>query len=100
MLRNFDHDWRRTCDGWLRGKPAAALRWWQLSLDLAEKMGQRYDLGRTQLEMGQRLADRAHLDQAVTLCAEIGAEGDLSRALPPRSATRVAVSVKAPWRMY
>ena len=44
------------------------------------EMGQPYDLGRTHLEMGQRLGDRAHLEQAATLFADIGAEWDLRRA--------------------
>ena len=65
---------------WLRGKPAAAQKWWQRSLALAEEMGQRYDLGMTHLEMGQRLAERAHLERAEAILAEIGAEWDLARA--------------------
>ncbi len=64
---------------WLRGKPAAA-KWWQRSLALAKEMGQRYDLGMTHLEMGQRLGERAHLERAEAIFAEIGAEWDLARA--------------------
>jgi tetratricopeptide (TPR) repeat protein len=65
---------------WLRGKPAAARKWWQRSLALAEEMGQRYDLGMTYLEMGQRLKEQAHLKRAEAILAEIGAEWDLARA--------------------
>jgi tetratricopeptide (TPR) repeat protein len=64
---------------WLRGKPAAAPKWWQRSLLLAEEMGQRYDMGVTHLEMGRRLGERAHLERAEAILAEIGAEWDLAR---------------------
>jgi tetratricopeptide (TPR) repeat protein len=65
---------------WLRGKPAAAQQCWQRGLELAEKMGQRYDTGMAHLEMGRRLGARAHLEQAEALFAQIGAEWDLARA--------------------
>jgi len=65
---------------WLKGKPTAARRWWQRSLDTAEEIGLRYDLGMTHLEMGQRLGERAHLEQAEAIFVEIGVEGDLARA--------------------
>jgi tetratricopeptide (TPR) repeat protein len=65
---------------WLRDKPAAAQRWWQRSLALAEKQGQPYELGTTHLEIGRRLGERAHLEQAEAILAEIGAEWDLARA--------------------
>ena len=68
-----------TCE-WLRGKPAAAQKWWERSLSVAQEMGQPYDLGRTHLEMGQRLADQAHLERAEAIFADIGAEWDLRRA--------------------
>jgi tetratricopeptide (TPR) repeat protein len=64
---------------WLRGKPATAKKWWQRSLTLAGEMGQRYDLGLTHLEMGQRLGERAHLERAEAIFAEIGAEWELAR---------------------
>ena len=64
---------------WLKGKPTAARRWWQRSLDTAEEIGLRYDLGMTHLEMGQRLSERAHLERAEAIFAEIGAEWDLMR---------------------
>jgi tetratricopeptide (TPR) repeat protein len=61
---------------WLRGKPSAAQRWWQRSLALAEEMGQRYDKGMTYLEVGRRLGERAHLERAKAILADIGAMGD------------------------
>jgi hypothetical protein len=61
---------------WLRGKPSAARKWWQRSLALAEKMGQRYDLGLTYLEMGRRLDMGIHVEQAKEILSEIGVDGD------------------------
>jgi class 3 adenylate cyclase/tetratricopeptide (TPR) repeat protein len=65
---------------WLRSKPAAAFKWWQQGLGLAEEMGQTYDSGMIHLEMGQRLGDRSHLERAEAILAETGAEWDLARA--------------------
>jgi hypothetical protein len=65
---------------WLRGRRSAAQRWWQRSLALAEKLGARYELGMTHLEIGERLGDRAHLERAEALLAEIGTQEDLVRA--------------------
>jgi hypothetical protein len=42
-------------------------------------MGMRYELGMTHLEMGQRLKDRGHLEQAEKIFADIGAEFDLAQ---------------------
>jgi tetratricopeptide (TPR) repeat protein len=64
---------------WLMGKPAAAQKWWGRSLALAEERGQRYDLGLTYLEMGQRLGERAHLERARAIFTKVGAEWDLAR---------------------
>jgi len=64
---------------WLRDKPAPAWKWWQRSLSLSEEMGQCYDVGMTHLEMGQRLGERAHLERAEAIFAEIGAQFDLAR---------------------
>lgn len=66
-----------TCE-WLRGSPAAAKKWWQRSLGEAERMGLRYDIGMIHLEMGKRLGERAHLEEAEAIFSEIGAELDLS----------------------
>ena len=68
-----------TCE-WLSGKPANARRWWQRSLAAAERLGLRYDEGMIHLVMGQRLGERAHLEKAEAIFAEIGAAGDLARA--------------------
>ena len=65
---------------WLRGKRAGARKWWQRSIDLAEELGQPYDLGMTHLEMGRRLGERAHLERAEALFGDIGAEWDLAQA--------------------
>lgn len=65
---------------WLKGDRAAARRWWQRSLVAAEQMGARYDLGVTELEMGRRLNERAHLERAVAILGAIGARRELSRA--------------------
>jgi hypothetical protein len=64
---------------WLIGKPTTAQKWWQKSLAQAERMGLRYDLGKTHLEMGQRLGERAHLEKAERFFAEIGAAFDLAK---------------------
>ena len=61
---------------WLKGKPRQALKWWQRSRVLAEELEIPYELGRIHREMGVRLKDRAHLDQAKTLFSEIKAESD------------------------
>jgi class 3 adenylate cyclase/tetratricopeptide (TPR) repeat protein len=64
---------------WLRGKPVTAKKWWQRSLSLAEELGMRPDLAMTYLEMGQRFKDRAHLEKAEAIFANIGAEFDLAQ---------------------
>jgi class 3 adenylate cyclase/tetratricopeptide (TPR) repeat protein len=63
---------------WIRGKPWLAEKWWQKSLKIAEEMGMRHELGMTHLEMGRRLKDRAHLEKAETIFADIGADFDLA----------------------
>jgi hypothetical protein len=40
----------------------------------------RYELGRTHLEMGQRLGDRADLEKAEAIFSRIGVELELARA--------------------
>ncbi len=44
---------------------------------MAEELGMRHELGMTHLEVGQRLKDRKHLEQAEVIFIEIGAEWDL-----------------------
>jgi class 3 adenylate cyclase/tetratricopeptide (TPR) repeat protein len=63
---------------WLTGKQTSAQKHWQRSIGLAEEMGMRYDLGMTHLEMGRRLTDHDHLQQAEAIFADIGAEFDLA----------------------
>ena len=65
---------------WLEGKSSAARKWWERSTDQAEELGQPYDLGRIHLELGCRLDDRTHLENAESIFAEIGAEWDLAQA--------------------
>jgi len=65
---------------WLRGKHALAQKWWQKGLAGAERMGLRYDLGMIHLEMGQRLGERRHLEEAEIIFTDIGAEWDLAKA--------------------
>jgi class 3 adenylate cyclase/tetratricopeptide (TPR) repeat protein len=64
---------------WLNGKPAKAQKWWQKSLVEANRMGLRYDVGMINLEIGQRLGEREHLEKAEAIFAEIGAQLDLAR---------------------
>ena len=64
---------------WLRGKPAAARQWWNKSLAEAERLGMRYEAGRTHLEIGQRLGERQQLEKAEKVFAEVGAELDLGK---------------------
>jgi len=70
---------------WLQGKAEQAQRWWQKCLSEAETLGSPYELGLTHLEIGQRLGEgapqeRAHIEKAESIFAEIGAELDLARA--------------------
>ena len=65
---------------WLRGKHKAAEKWWQHSLALAENMGVRYDLGRTLLEIGERLGERAYIERAEAIFTKCGAQWDLAKA--------------------
>lgn len=63
---------------WLRARFGTAKKWWQRSLALAEELEVHYDLGRTHLEMGWRLGERAHLESAEIIFAAAGAEWDLA----------------------
>jgi DNA-binding SARP family transcriptional activator len=65
---------------WLRGNAGSARKWWQRSIGLATQLGLRYDLGMAHLEMGLRLHDRAHLERAEALLAEIDSAWDVARA--------------------
>ena len=63
---------------WFTGRQDLAQKHWQRSLDLAGEMGMRYELAMTRLEMGKRLNERTHLEQAEAIFAAIGAEWDLA----------------------
>jgi tetratricopeptide (TPR) repeat protein len=65
---------------WLKGRHAAARKWWQRSLAAAEQSGARHDLGLTELEMGRRLNEPARIERAAAILGELGAELDYSRA--------------------
>ncbi len=70
---------------WLHGNTAQARRWWYQSLAEAERLGMRYELGLTHLEIGRRLGEsepqeRSHLEKAEAIFSEIGAELDLAQA--------------------
>jgi hypothetical protein len=65
---------------WLSGRSVTAKKWWQHSLSLGEELGMRPDLAITYLEMGSRLKDRAYLERAAAIFAEIGGEWDLAQA--------------------
>ena len=65
---------------WLNSKPESAQKWWQRSLVLAQELKERYELGLTHLEMGQRLGERAHVEQAEKILEQVGACLDVARA--------------------
>jgi tetratricopeptide (TPR) repeat protein len=65
---------------WLRGRPARAKKWWGWSLRTAQARGARWDLGMTHFEIGGRLGDVAHLEQAVTILTDLGATVDAANA--------------------
>jgi tetratricopeptide (TPR) repeat protein len=65
---------------WLRGRPGKAEKWWQKSLEHAEKLGARYEGALTHLEIGRRLGDRGYLEQAEAAFADMGAAFDLAEA--------------------
>ncbi len=68
---------------WLRGRLGAAEKWWQQSLALAERIGVRYDLGRTLLEIGKRMGEHSYLERAKALFTELSAKWDLARSRAP-----------------
>jgi len=65
---------------WLRGRPRRAERWWRRSVEIAERLGARYDLGLTLLEAGRRTWREVDLRRAEQIFTEIGAARDLARA--------------------
>jgi class 3 adenylate cyclase/tetratricopeptide (TPR) repeat protein len=65
---------------WLEGKQRKAEQWWRKSVALAVEVGARYDEAATRLQIGRRLDDRAELEQAEAMFAEMGAAFDLAEA--------------------
>jgi hypothetical protein len=65
---------------WLNSRPESAQKWWQRNLALAQELEERYELGLTHLEMGQRLGERAHVEQAEKILGQVGACLDLAHA--------------------
>ncbi len=65
---------------WLRGNSSAAQKWWRKALDESRRKGDRYEEGIVHLEIGSRLSDRTHLEQAEAILEEIDAEFDLAQA--------------------
>ncbi len=63
---------------WLGGNPRTAGEWWQRGVRAAERMGARYELGLTLLEIGRRTASQSHLTRAQTLFSEMGIVPDVS----------------------
>ena len=65
---------------WLKGRSRTACKWWRRSLRSAERLGARWELGITHLEMGRRLRDTRHLQEAEVILAEMGATLDARQA--------------------
>jgi hypothetical protein len=63
---------------WMKRRPLAAEKWWIRSLKLADMMGMPQYSGLAHLEMGKRLKQRAHLEQAEAFLRQVGAERDLA----------------------
>ena len=59
---------------------APAQTWWERSVTVAEKLGARYELGVTYLEMGRRMRDRACLERAEATFIGVGAALELAQA--------------------
>ena len=65
---------------WLKGKSSSAQKWWEKALEETLRKGDLYEQGIVHLEIGSRLGDRSHLEQAEMLFEQIGAEFDLVQA--------------------
>ena len=90
----------------LRGHPRRARRDWEKGLELARELGARYEEGAIRLEIGRRLGDRAQLELAEALFADMGAEfylaetkralAELSGAATTAAAPMTATGVESP----
>jgi len=65
---------------WLKNRPNTAKKRWHKSLEMAEGMGARYELGLTNLEMGKFMEDPVYLNRAEEIFGEIGAKFDHAQA--------------------
>ena len=65
---------------WLSGHPHKGEKWWRKSLDLAEKLGARYEGALTHLEIGRRLGNPAEMELAEAEFAQMGAACDIAEA--------------------
>ncbi len=65
---------------WLAGRSRTAHSWWQRSLQLARRLGARYELGMTHLETGRLTGERAELETAESIFLDVGAQFDLAQA--------------------
>jgi tetratricopeptide (TPR) repeat protein len=66
---------------WLAADSRAAVQWWTRSLEIAQRLGGKYDLGLTYLEQGRRLKDPASLKRAETIFSELDAPGPRADAI-------------------
>lgn len=70
-------------EAWLSGAESRAYRMWHKGIEVAQRLGMRYEEARIHLEIGRRQGgvDRtSHLQWACTLLASLGAVPDLARA--------------------
>jgi class 3 adenylate cyclase/tetratricopeptide (TPR) repeat protein len=70
---------------WLSGDHAAARSRWQTSLETAENLGMPVERARTLLEMGDRMADVALVDEATRVFEQTGARVYLAFSLHARA---------------
>jgi tetratricopeptide (TPR) repeat protein len=63
---------------WLRGRRTAAEWLWRRSVEVAERLGAKYELGLAYQEIGMRTDRRLHLEQARAIFDQIGARRDLA----------------------
>jgi len=65
---------------YIAGDRSKARMLWQRGITMAEKGGMRFEQGLTHFEAGSRLKDRAQLERAAQVFAEIGADFNLNEA--------------------
>jgi len=67
---------------WLLDRPGKARRWWQESLDTAERYGAKYHAGLTSIERGRRSDSADDLERGESLLADLGVEIDGADKFP------------------